>query len=94
MPRTHSTARPEVNKPSGMAEAPTGSQHEHALAARRMLTGYRDGRVTLESLIDWAERLEASAPTDPWLRRTAQSLADPLLCRERAMAFVRDLLDD
>ncbi len=62
-------------------------------AARRVLTGYRDGVVSLESLIAWAERLEASAPSDPWLRRTAQSLADPLLCRERAMAFVRDLLD-
>jgi len=52
--------------------------------AVRMLTGYRDGVVSLE----------AGAPTDPWLRRTAQSLADPLLCRERAMAFVRDLLGD
>ena len=59
-----------------------------------MLIGYRDGIVTLESLIAWAEQLEASAPADPWLRRTAQSLADPLLCRERAMAFVRDLLGD
>ena len=64
------------------------------MAARRMLTGYRDGVVTLEALIDWAGRLEASDPADPWLRRTAQSLADPLLCRERAIAFVRDLLDE
>jgi len=62
--------------------------------AVRMLTGYRDGVVSLESLVGWAEALEAGAPTDPWLRRTAQSLADPLLCRERAMAFVRDLLGD
>ena len=59
-----------------------------------MLAGYRDGVVTLESLISWAEALEAGGPADPWLRRTAQSLADPLLCRERAMAFVRDLLGD
>ena len=59
--------------------------------ARQVLSGYRDGTVTLEALISWAEELEASAPADPWLRRTAQSLADPLLCRERAMAFVRDL---
>lgn len=63
-------------------------------AARRVLGGYRDGVVSLESLITWAEHLETSAPADPWLRRTAQSLADPLLCRERAMAFVRDLLGD
>jgi hypothetical protein len=62
--------------------------------ARWVLAGYRDGRVSLEALIDWAGRLEASDPADPWLRRTAQSLADPLLCRERAIAFVRDLLDE
>ena len=62
--------------------------------ARRVLTGYRDGVVSLESLISWAEQLEATEPPDPWLRRTAQSLADPLLCRERAMAFVRDLLGE
>jgi len=59
-----------------------------------MLAGYREGTVSLESLIAWAQQLEASAPADPWLLRTAQSLADPLLCRERAMAFVRDLLGD
>ncbi len=61
--------------------------------ARNVLELYRNGGLSLESLIDWAERLEASEPTDPWLRRTAQSLADPLLCHERAMAFVRDLLE-
>jgi len=55
---------------------------------------YRDGRCSLEELISWAESLEATGPTDPWLRRVAGSLADPLLCRERAMAFVRDLLGD
>ena len=71
-----------------------GQRAEPVTAARRILTSYRDGTVTLESLISWAEGLEASNPSDPWLRRTAQSLADPLLCRERAMAFVRDLLGD
>ena len=63
-------------------------------AALRVLTGYRDGVVSLESLISWAEALDSSAPADPWLRRTGQSLADTLLCRERAMAFVRDLLGE
>jgi len=58
-----------------------------------MLGDYRDGLLSLEALIAWAEQLEASSPSDPWLRRTAQSLADPLLCHERAMAFVRDLLE-
>ena len=77
-----------------MGEAPTDQDAEARVAARSVLTRYRDGVVTLESLISWAEQLEASAPADPWLRRTAQSLADPLLCRERAMAFVRDLLGD
>ena len=77
-----------------MPEGPTVQHTEPRAAARRMLIDYRDGLVPLESLIDWAERLEASVPADPWLRRTAQSLADPLLCRERAMAFVRDLLDE
>jgi hypothetical protein len=62
-------------------------------SARRILGDYRDGLVSLESLIAWAEQLEATSPADPWLRRTAQSLADPLLCHERAMAFVRDLLE-
>jgi hypothetical protein len=62
--------------------------------ARRVLARYRDGILSLESLIGWAEALEASEPADPWLRRTAESLADPLLCRERAMAFVRDLLGE
>lgn len=62
-------------------------------AARQVLGDYRDGLVSLESLIAWAEKLEATSPADPWLRRTAQSLADPLLCHERAMAFVRDLLE-
>ena len=74
-----------------MAEGQTGAPHT---AAHAMLTGYCDGVVSLESLISWAEALEASDPADPWLRRTAQSLADPLLCRERAMAFVRDLLGE
>ncbi|HEY1908401.1 MAG TPA: hypothetical protein VGG91_20290 [Myxococcaceae bacterium] len=77
-----------------MTKAPSDHGVQATAAARRMLTGYRDGAVTLESLISWAEQLEASEPFDPWLRRAAQSLADPLLCRERAMAFVRDLLGD
>jgi len=70
------------------------SEIEPSANARRVLVGYRDGVISLESLIAWADELEATAPSDPWLRRTAESLADPLLCRERAMAFVRDLLGD
>ncbi len=81
---------PYPTMPVEPVSAPAGATARDT--ARRMLTGYRDGVVSLESLISWAEQLEASAPSDPWLLRTAQSLADPLLCRERAMAFVRDLL--
>jgi len=77
-----------------MREGPTDPHAQSRAAARRTLTGYRDGVVSLEALISWAEQLEASAPADPWLRRTAESLADPLMCREEAMAFVRDLLGD
>ena len=77
-----------------MPSGQNGQHAEPAATARRVLTNYRDGTVTLASLISWAEELEASNPSDPWLRRTAQSLADPLLCRERAMAFVRDLLGE
>lgn len=77
-----------------MGETPTARDAEARVAARSVLTRYRDGVVSLEALISWAEELEASAPTDPWLRRTAESLADPLMCREEAMAFVRDLLGD
>jgi hypothetical protein len=83
-----------MNRAKSMAEGPTDLSADSRTAARRVLSGYRDGVVSLESLISWAETLEASDPSDPWLRRTAQSLADPLLCRERAMAFVRDILGE
>jgi len=76
-----------------MAVSPPSGELADLGEARATLTRYRNGQLSLESLIDWAQALETAAPTDPWLRRTAQALADPLLCRERAMAFVRDLLD-
>lgn len=77
-----------------MTEGATDPEGASRKAARQILVAYRDGRLSLESLIDWAEELETSNPTDAWLRRTAESLADPLLCRERALAFVRDLLGE
>ncbi len=86
-----------MTTPPWVMEAGASTDRDSAealVSARQMLAGYRDGIVRLELLIAWAEQLEASGPADPWLRRTAQSLADPLLCRERAMAFVRDLLGD
>jgi len=85
-----------VLTPSSVVSSERPAEHSRTGLdeARRVLAGYRAGVLSLESLISWAEALEASDPADPWLRRTAQSLADPLLCRERAMAFVRDLLGD
>jgi hypothetical protein len=70
------------------------SSETSAAEARAALTSYRDGLWTLGELIEWAERLESSGPADPWLARVAENLANPLLCREEAMAFVRDLLGD
>ena len=61
--------------------------------ARATLTRYRDGGLSLEMLIDWAHALETSAPSAGARDRSAQALANPLLCREEAMAFVRDLLE-
>jgi hypothetical protein len=92
----HSTEEPGVPDNDDLMPAQPRSRSVEAAqaAARRVLTDYRDGVVSLESLISWAETLDSSTPSDPWLRRTAQSLADPLLCHERAMAFVRDLLGE
>jgi hypothetical protein len=60
--------------------------------AREALISHLEGRWTLDGLIDWAERLEAGNPSDPWLAQVARSLANPPLCRELAMAFIGDLL--
>jgi hypothetical protein len=56
------------------------------------LNAYARDALTLEELIDWAERLESNSPEDPWLRRVAADLANPLLCREQAIALVREHL--
>jgi hypothetical protein len=56
------------------------------------LNAYLRGAVTLDGLIDWAEGLEAEAPDDPWLRRVAADLANPMLCREQATALVHEHL--
>ena len=72
---------------------PQAQRRDAPSDARVTLTQYREGQLSLEALIEWAQKLETSAPADPWLRRTAQALANPLLCREEAMAFVRDLLE-
>jgi len=56
------------------------------------LNAYVRGAVTLDELVDWAEQLEAGGPDNPWLRRVAADLANPLLCREQAIALVHEHL--
>jgi len=56
------------------------------------LNAYVRGGLTLDELIDWAELVESSGPDDPWLRRVAADLANPLLCREQAIVLVREHL--
>lgn len=56
------------------------------------LNAYLRGAVTLDGLIAWAERTEAEQPGDPWLRRVAADLANPMLCREQATALVHEHL--
>jgi hypothetical protein len=56
------------------------------------LNAYIRGALTLDELIDWAERLESDAHGDPWLRRVVADLANPLLCREQALALIREHL--
>jgi hypothetical protein len=56
------------------------------------LEAYVRGAVSLHELIDWAEHLEARSSHSPWLRSVAADLANPLLCREQAVALVREHL--
>ena len=79
--------------PSMAVSRPEVGQLPTPTEARVTLTRYREGQLSLEELIDWAQALENAAPTDPWLRRTGRALANPMMCREEAMAFVRDLLE-
>ena len=60
--------------------------------AVRTLNGYLRDDVTLDELIEWAEQLNSSSSTDPWLARVAAELSNPLLCREQATALVYEFL--
>ncbi len=66
--------------------------HVDSHQALLRLNAYLHGALTLEALMDWAERLDAAGTEDVWLRRVAADLANPLLCREQATALVRDHL--
>jgi hypothetical protein len=71
-----------------------GMQTRAEQTALFTLNAYLRGAVTLDGLIDWAERVEAEAADadDPWLRRVAADLANPMLCREQATALVHEHL--
>ena len=56
------------------------------------LEGYLSGALTLDELIDWAERLAVPGCGDAWLQKVAADLSNPLLCREQATALVQDHL--
>lgn len=56
------------------------------------LEAYGRGAVSLDELIDWAEQLEARSSQSAWLRSVAADLANPLLCREQAVALVHEHL--
>ncbi len=70
----------------------SGNHDQTAANAVRTLEAYLDGALSLDELVDWAERQEAEAVPEPWLRRVVSDLANPLLCREQAMALVREHL--
>jgi hypothetical protein len=61
-------------------------------AAVSTLEAYLQGTLSLDELIDWAEALGGRAPEHPWLKQVSSDLANPLLCRELALALVREHL--
>ena len=69
-----------------------GMQSRAEQTALFTLNAYLRGAVSLDGLIAWAERLEAEAADDPWLRRVAADLSNPMLCREQATALVHEHL--
>ncbi|MGO9829261.1 MAG: hypothetical protein ACLPJH_03910 [Myxococcaceae bacterium] len=61
--------------------------------ARKTLQAFVQDGMTLDALIAWAEGLTSQAPVeDSWLRHVAAELANPLLCREQALALALDFL--
>jgi hypothetical protein len=56
------------------------------------LDAYLRGALSLDELIEWAERLGAEPAEDAWLQRVSSDLANPLLCREQATALIHEHL--
>jgi hypothetical protein len=61
-------------------------------SARRLLEAFVDECLSLDALIAWAEKEESTARAGAWRRRAASALANPLMCREEALARVYQLL--
>lgn len=70
----------------------TADQRRETLDAVHTLNAYLRGERSLDELIAWAERLDASQSEDAWLREVALGLSNPLLCREQATALVHEHL--
>jgi hypothetical protein len=71
---------------------PPPNSQEALSEALVTLEDFARGALTLEALMVWAERLESTSPEDAWLGRVAAALANPLLCREQALALVHEHL--
>ena len=72
-----------------MSAAQPPSEVREALAT---LDAYVRGGLSLDELIEWAEQLDVAPTADVWLQHVRSELANPLLCREQAMALVREYL--
>jgi hypothetical protein len=66
--------------------------HPEVTQALVALNRYLRDELSLDELIEWAERRESVAMDDAWLRHVLADLANPLLCREQATALVREHL--
>ncbi len=62
------------------------------VVALATLDAYLRGALSLDELIEWAEALDVAPAADDWIERVRSDLANPLLCREQAMALVREHL--
>jgi hypothetical protein len=62
------------------------------MEALATLNRYLQDELSLDALIEWAEGQASVATDDVWLHHVVTDLANPLLCREQAMALVREHL--
>lgn len=68
------------------------ARRPEVMEALSTLNAYLRGALSLDELIEWAERLDAEPPENAWVRRVSSDLANPLLCRELATALIHEHL--